>query len=395
MKPAYELAEIVRTHKQSFIEKHQPLKQHLRVLHAIEVCRTAALGGHIDQCDSCEKVRVSYNSCRNRHCPKCQSTNRESWIEARKNDLLPVKYFHVVFTIPHELNTYCLKYPKEMYNMLFEASSETIITLGWDHKHLGAKMGIIAVLHTWGQTMSLHPHIHMIVPGGGIGEDGSWIKIKGSGNFLLPFKVMSSVFKGKMMEKFVLFLEKNNTPIDISFRRMLYNREWVVDARQPFMGPDQVIEYLGRYSHKIAISNHRIKKIENGLVTFSYKDYADKGKQKLMTITGEEFLRRFCLHILPPRFMKIRHYGFLANRNKTRLKKQQMILGVAFVKNEKTHWKEIAKLHLNYDVDACPYCKKGKMKRIMSFEANAPPQILEYVKKLQGGSKTKNKRCIT
>jgi len=299
-------------------------------------------------------------AARNRHCPKCQTTNREAWIEARKNDLLSTKYFHVVFTIPHELNPYCLKYPKEMYNILFEASSQTIMDLGKDPKHLGAQMGLISVLHTWGQNLSLHPHMHMIVPGGGIGEDGKWIQTKGHGDFLFPFRIMSQVFKGKFMEKFNLFLQKTNQPIQVPFRRILYNKDWVVDARKPFLGPQQVIEYLGRYSHKIAISNHRIKNIENGNITFSFKDYADNAKQKRMTLTAEEFIRRFCLHILPPRFMKIRHYGILANRNKEKLRKQQMMLGVAFIKNEKLHWKEIAKQNLNYDADICPCCKMVK-----------------------------------
>ncbi len=383
IKPAYELADIIRTHKHSFIEKHAPLKQHLRTLHAIEICRTAALGGHVDKCNSCEHVRISYNSCRNRHCPKCQTTNREAWIEARKNDLLPTKYFHVVFTIPHELNPYCLKYPKEMYNILFEASSQTIMDLGKDPKHLGAQMGLITVLHTWGQNLSLHPHMHMIVPGGGIGEDGKWIQTKGHGDFLFPFKIMSQVFKGKFMEKFILFLQKTNQPIQVPFRRILYNKDWVVDARKPFLGPQQVIEYLGRYSHKIAISNHRIENIENGNIAFSFKDYADNAKQKRMTLTAEEFIRRFCLHILPPRFMKIRHYGILANRNKEKLRKQQMMLGVAFIKKEKQNWKEIAKQNLNYDADICPCCKTGKMIRMFSFEANAPPHILDRIKILQ------------
>jgi hypothetical protein len=297
--------------------------------------------------------------------------------------LLPVKYFHVVFTIPHELNPYCLKHPKEMYDILFEASAQTILKLGHDPKHLGAQMGMISVLHTWGQNLSLHPHMHMIVPSGGIGEDGQWIKLKGTGNFLFPYKIMRQVFQGKFMEKFMAFLSSINQPINVPLRRELYNKCWHVDARQPFLGPEQVIEYLGRYSHKIAISNHRIKKFENGKVTFSFKDYADKGKHKLMTLEAEEFLRRFCLHILPPRFMKIRHYGILANRNKERLHKQQMLMGVPFVKKEKQNWKDIAKQNLNFDADACPCCKTGKMIRIMSFDANPPPWAIALLRKFE------------
>lgn len=287
-----------------------------------------------------------------------------------------MKYFHAVFTIPHELNPYCLKHPKEMYNMLLVASSQTILHLGRDPKLLGARMGMISVLHTWGQNLSLHPHVHMIVPAGGIGEDGRWIKLRGQGNFLFHFSVMSAVFKGKFMEKFMAFLTSIGQPINVPLRRELFNKHWNVDARQPFLGPEQVIEYLGRYSHRIAISNHRLRKIANGQVTFSYKDYADGGRNKLMTLTAEEFLRRFCLHILPPHFMKIRHYGILSNRCKQQLHLQQMLMGVPFVKREKRNWKEIARQNLNYDADACPCCKTGKMIRIMSFDANPPPAAL-------------------
>lgn len=382
MKPVYELADIVKAHKDSFIKKYHPLNVQKRALHAIEICRTMALGGHVDKCNMCKHVRVSYNSCRNRHCPKCQSTNREAWIEARKHDLLPIKYFHVVFTIPHELNAYCLKFPKEMYNILFEASSQTITMLGKDVKHLGAQMGMIAILHTWGQNLSLHPHIHMIVPAGGIDSGGNWLNIKGNGNFLFPFDVMSKLFKGKFMNKFLSFLKEKNQIMPVPLRRILYNKRWIVDARQPFLGPEQVIEYLGRYSHKIAISNHRIKKIAGNKITFSFKDYADRGKQKLMTLEAEEFLRRFCLHVLPPAFMKIRHYGLLANRNKQKLRKLQMMQGINFIKPDKKSWKEIAKTNLGFDADACPCCKTGKMIRVMSFEANAPPRIVEHIKKL-------------
>jgi len=389
IKPAHELAEIIRTHKTSFIQKHTPLNLHLRVLHAIEICRTAALGGHLDKCDSCDHLRLSYNSCRNRHCPKCQATNREAWIQNRKSDLLPVTYFHVVFTIPHELNPFCLKHPKELYNILFDASKETVIDLGHDPKHLGAQMGMISVLHTWGQTLSLHPHVHMIVPGGGIGENGKWINAKSTGKFLFPVKdVMCKVFRGKFMEKFVAFLKEINQPIQVPFRRMLYDKNWVVDVRTPFLGPEQVIEYLGRYSHKVAISNHRIKSIAEGKITFSYKDYADNGKQKLMILNAEEFLRRFCLHILPPQFRKMRHYGILSSRCKPKLKMLQMMMGVPFVKKEKLSWKETAKQNLEFDVDACPCCKTGKMIRILSFEANAPPEKLTA---LLSKKKRKNK----
>lgn len=376
MKPQHELADIVHLYKDDFIAKHQPFKQQLQTLHAIERCRTAALGFHIDQCDNCNNTRVSYNSCRNRHCPKCQTTNRENWIASRKNDLLPVRYFHVVFTIPHELNAFCLKYPSQLYNILFEASAQTIADLGKDAKLLGAQMGMISVLHTWGQNLSLHPHVHMIVPAGGVGEDGKWSSLKGKGDYLFPFGIMRTVFRGKFMEKCLSFLSVIGKPMEAKLRRTLYNKQWNVYARQPFAGPEQVIEYLGRYSHKIAISNHRIKSISNKKIRFSYKDYADNGKQKQMTLEADEFLRRFCLHILPPSFRKIRHYGILSNRNKERLHKLQMQAGVTFVKEPKKHWKEIARQKLNFDPDQCPCCKTGKMIRVMSYAANPPPKAM-------------------
>lgn len=386
-KPTFELAQIIKEYKDQFITQQHPLKHHERVLNAIEKCRTAALGGHIDKCTDCGHTRISYNSCRNRHCPKCQATNRERWIMARQNDLLPVSYFHVVFTLPSELNALCLKHPVELYNILFQASKETIFTFGWDKKHLGAQTGLIALLHTWGQNLSLHPHVHLIVPGGGFTKDGVWKNAKSNGHFLFPVKAMSIVFKNKFMEKLRTFFLENKKTLEPSFRRELYTKNWVVYAKQPFLGPSQVIEYLGRYSHKIAISNHRIKNIENGKVSFSYKDYANASEQKLMTLDAVEFLRRFCLHILPPKFMKIRHYGFLASRVKAKLKEHQLKMrctepgqaGSVTEKKEKLDWKEITKNKLGFDVDQCPCCKTGKMITIFCFEANAPPEILKIV----------------
>ena len=372
-KPTYELATIIKDYKHSFIKKHQPLKFQLRTLHAIEICRTASLGGHVDKCNSCNHIRISYNSCRNRHCPKCQVTNKERWIQAREKDLLPTTYFHVVFTIPQELNVYCIHHPKELYNILFEASKETIEAFANDEKHLGAKIGMISLLHTWGQNLSLHPHVHMIVTGGGLTDTGLWKHTKSKGQFLFPVKAMSVVYKNKFMEKLTQFLQFKNKAMEVKLRRELYNKNWVVYAKQPFGGPKQVIEYVGRYSHKIAISNHRIKNSADGKVSFTYKDYADNSKQKLMTLDSEEFLRRFCLHILPPKFTKIRHYGILANRYKPLLRKYQFGLGIITTKQEKPTWKEIAKTKLNYDIDKCPCCKTGTMIRVQSFDANAPP----------------------
>jgi hypothetical protein len=229
---------------------------------------------------------------------------------------LPTTYFHVVFTLPGELNSFCLKHPVKLYNMLFASCKETLFAFGNDQKHLGAQMGLIALLHTWGQNLSLHPHLHCIVPGGGFTTEGKWKNAKGNGSFLFPVKAMSIVFKNKFMQKLRNLFTENKKIVDPVLRKTLYNKNWVIYAKQPFLGPMQVIEYLGRYSHKIAISNHRLKSMGEGKVSFSYKDYADGNKQKLMMLSAHEFLRRFCMHILPPKFMKIRHYGFLANRSK-------------------------------------------------------------------------------
>jgi hypothetical protein len=379
-KPPYELAEIIKEHKASFIKQHKPLQYHKLVLQALEHCRTSYYGGHIDQCNTCDYLHISYNSCRNRHCPKCQTTQRERWIEAREKDLLPVKYFHVVFTIPQELNSYCLKYPKEMYDNLFTASKKTIETFSYDTKHLGAKPGMISILHTWGQNMSLHPHVHMIIAAGGITEEGIWKHSKQNGDYLYPSMAMAIVFKSIFLQRFFVLTKNKNSVISKEQRQLLYKKNWVVYAKQPFLGPKQVIEYLGRYTHKVAMSNHRIKNIENRTVSFTYKDYADKSKQKLMTVTAEEFLRRFCLHILPLGFRKIRHYGFLASRNKPSFRKHQFMQGIIVIQEPKKDWKQVSKEKLNYDVEVCPCCKTGKMIRIMSFDANPPPHILQMIK---------------
>jgi hypothetical protein len=375
-RPVHELAAIIRKYKTSFTAKHQPLKQHLSVLNALEKCRTVLLGGHVDGCDHCGHLRISYNSCRNRHCPKCQVTNKERWILARQQQLLPVSYFHVVFTLPQELNTWCMHYPKQMYNLLFAASQQTISTFANDEKHLGAMPGMISVLHTWGQNLSLHPHVHLIIPGGGIASSGCWKNAKNKGRYLFPVKAMSSVFKHKYMEGFLQLLKAENKNIEPSLREKLYSKNWIVYAKAPFGGPAQVIEYLGRYTHKVAISNHRIVSINDDRVSFLYKDYADNSKQKTMTLEATEFLRRFCLHLLPPGFRKIRYYGFLANAHSALLQVQQQEMGVAVQTGKeirKISWKVIAKQKLNYDADRCPVCKKGTMITLLHFDANAPP----------------------
>jgi Putative transposase/Transposase zinc-binding domain len=383
--PTFELADILKEYKEDFLKHHRASAHTLRTLGAIEQCRTASLGGHVDKCDNtaCGHLRISYNSCRNRHCPKCQATNRERWITARQADLVPCRYYHLVFTIPSQLNGLCIQHPKEMYNILFSASKETVETFGRDPKHLGANVGMVSLLHTWGQNLSLHPHVHMIVPGGGFTDAGFWKNTKSDGKYLFPVKAMSIVYKNKFMEKLLSFCKEQKIEFDNDLRKKLYLLNWVVYAKEPFGGPEQVVEYIGRYSHKIAISNHRIKDVKDGKVTFTYKDYADGGRQKLMTLDAHEFIRRFCLHILPPKFVKIRHYGFLASRNKPALRAYQLKEGILLQIKEKSQirdgWKEITRDKLGLNIDQCPCCKKGTMVRLINFDANAPP--LELLKK--------------
>ena len=309
------MANVLKIHW-SEVEKHPHINSwQLRTLGAVMRCRTAAMGGHIDACTSCAQVRISYNSCRNRHCPKCQGKQREKWIQQRQLDLLPVKYFHLVFTLPSELNTLAMHQPKIVYDSLFEAAWQTLDTFGKDHRNLGAKTGMVSILHTWGQELTLHPHLHCIVPGGGITKQGKWRMARGKDKYLFCVKAMSIVFRAKYVQK----IKEKIPDIDKALINSLFKKKWVVYAKQAFGNADAVIEYLGRYTHKIAISNHRIKDVEaNGRVTFSYKDYRKNGAEMLqqMTLEGMEFIRRFSLHILPKGFIRIRHYGILSSSSK-------------------------------------------------------------------------------
>ena len=351
-----EVADIFRTHGPSYRETHKlPLNQ-LRTMHAIEVCRTAGLGGHVDQCEECGHVKISYNSCRNRHCPKCQFLRKEKWIEARGKELLPIQYFHVVFTLPDELKSLALKNRKVVYDMLFKAAAETLTQLAG--KRLG-RIGFIAVLHTWGQNLNDHPHLHCIVSGGGLSQ-GKWVSSKR--RFLFPVKVMSRLFRGK----FLSFLKKayedglQSAGEDL---RSLYAKEWVVYSKPPFNGPENVLGYLGRYTHRIAITNHRITGMEDGLVSFLWKDYSDGNKQKIMTLDAGEFIRRFLLHVLPEGFVKIRHFGFLSNRNRTAcLETCRELLGAAPEKTPPETWQESLLRITGIDVTLCPLCQ-GRMRR--------------------------------
>lgn len=371
MRPAHELAQIIDSFGDEFKATHSPNGYVQRILHAIRICRTSALGGHVDACDRCGHVRISYNSCRNRHCPKCQNTQREAWIEARKQDLLPVSYFHVVFTVPDKLNGLFLGDPAGMYHLLFKAAWTTIARFGLIKFH--GDTGMIAVLHTWGQNLSLHPHVHCIVPGGGIDYRGQWKPVKTSATgkvYFFPVENLSRVFRGKFMAA----LEKH-LPQEKPFIKVLYKTDWVVYAKEPFAGPEQVVEYLGRYTHKVAISNHRLQSVDDTGVQFSYRDYRDN-RTKRMKLSGVEFLRRFSQHILPKGFVRIRHYGLLSAGKRTQLRQLQTALGVRVPeKKEKKNWKQLCREHLGFDPDLCPACGQGKMVVIQWLDAvRGPPK---------------------
>ena len=359
--PKHELAAVLQLHKDDLNTLvSNPWKQ--RTLFAISRCRTAEMGGHIDQCnnDSCNKLHLSYNSCRNRHCPKCQGHLKEKWIEAREQELLNTAYFHVVFTLPDHLNELALAKPAFLYSLLFKTAWGVIRDFAANPKFLGAKTGMIAVLHTWGQNLGLHPHLHCIVPAGGVSESEKWKATKSEGKYLFPVKKMSQVFRARFVEE----LRKQKTIQEDVFKK-LFAKRWVVYCKQPFFGPKQVIEYLGRYTHKIAISNHRIKAIKEGRVHFSAKDYKKGGQKVPLVLEQKEFIRRFSLHILPKGFTRIRHYGILSSS--TKVKYKELIddqLGSVTIDLTK---KKSSMLNL------CPYCRKGQLETVAVFDQRGPP----------------------
>lgn len=371
MKAKYKVADVIRM-KEFQLDEICSNSWKLRTLQAIKSCRTADLGGHIDNCSCCNRLHMSYNSCRNRHCPNCQGHKREEWIQSRNKELLPVPYFHVVFTIPSELNALCLKAPQVLYNALFKSAWATIVDFSKAKKPLHAKTGMIAVLHTWGQNLSLHPHLHCIIPGGGVTKAGFWKKPKGKGKFLFPIKAMSKVFRAK----FVAELRASELKISQDLYDDLFKQNWVVFAKKPFKRPENVIEYLGRYTHKIAISNHRILSINEAedKVSFSLKNYKKGGKQEVLKLRSSEFIRRFSLHVLPKGFTRIRHYGILSGTWKSRnLKDLQIKLG-SLKRDENT----VVSHHR-----LCPNCKKGRLSTVICFDKRGPPSgILKLAKQL-------------
>ena len=366
-----EVADVFRTcEREFFAQWGHVLGAHQRkAFEAIRDCRTAALGGHVEyveQCDTCGHRVISYNSCRNRHCPKCQATARAEWLAEREGELLPVPYFHVVFTLPRQIGGLALQNAREIYRILFRAASETLLTIAADPRRLGAAIGFLAVLHTWGQNLHLHPHLHCVVPGGGISPDGvRWIECKKK-SFFLPVKVLSSRFR----RLFLIYLRQSFRERRLKFHGEMAGLDkpaafesmcqqagrikWVVFVKPPFGGAEQVLKYLARYTHRVAISSGRLLSMENGRVTFAYKDYADGNKSKVMTLEATEFIRRFLLHILPGGFVRIRQFGFLANRARgKKLALCRALLGAAPPDNRRKAEEQ--------DGKRCPACKIGHM----------------------------------
>lgn len=357
--------------------------EHWKVVQAIKNCRTAALGGHLAQCGSCDYKDQSYNSCRNRHCPKCGFTARNQWVEARTEELLDCPYFHVVFSVPGELRPLILRNKKVSYEILFKAVSETLKAVANDH--LKTQLGFIGVLHTWSQTLVDHPHIHVIVPGGGLNENKTkWIS--GDENYLLPIKKLSQVFRGKILEmfeevfntgqlKFMGQIEHLSHPG--IFKDLMINcaiKNFVVYAKKPFAGPEAVLKYLGQYTHRIAISNYRLVSIKGEIVHFKYRDPEDPSKKKIMSVHVKEFMRRFLLHVLPKGFVRIRHFGLLGSRYKKdnidlirRL--QDAARGLEKIAKAKENWQELLKRLTGINVSRCPACKTGELSRRMMFKS--------------------------
>jgi hypothetical protein len=379
IRPPLEVADIVRTYGTAFVKQHRRwlTALHLKVLRAIVACRTAALGGHIEQCDSCGQRAISYNSCLNRHCPKCQGAARQAWLAKRSAELLPVPYYHVVFTLPHVLAPLALQNKALVYGLLFRAAAETLLQIAADPEHLGAKIGFLAVLHTWGQTLLHHPHLHCVVPGGGLSPDQRrWIPC--GHKFFLPVKVLSVVFRGKFLDalerafkKHKLTLAGQLTPLQApaefaALLRTAAHRKWVVYAKRPFAGPAQVLTYLSRYTHRIAIANSRLLAMADGRVTFRWRDYAHGHQTRTMTLEADEFLRRFLLHVLPSSFVRIRYFGLLANRQRAQL----LNLCRSHLQCTATPQATVGVEHL------CQHCHRGTM-RVM--EILSPTQLSAWL----------------
>jgi len=356
-----ELADIFRSHGESYRKTHFLSASHLKVIRAVEICRTQELGGHLKQCDTCGFEHPSYNSCRNRHCPKCQSLAKAKWLKKQSGELLPVGYFHLVFTLPHILNGLILAHKKIFFSLLFKAVSTTLLEFG--QSRLKGTVGVIAVLHTWDQTLKDHFHLHCLVPAGALSFDQRrWTGARR--NFLFPVKALSRVFRGKFIHLLQQACEKGKIPAANNEIKASGQKSWVVYAKKPFGSPQTVLDYLGRYTHRVALSNNRILALENGQVTFSYRDRRDKDRLKSMALDAEEFTRRFLLHVLPDGFMRIRHFGFLANRTKKHALSQcRKLLGLnpALPEISKPSAYDLLRELTGIDLSRCPRCQKGTM----------------------------------
>ena len=367
-RPPFEVADLIRTAGAAFIERNRQWIRwkHVKVLLAIARCRTATLGGHVDQCTRCgHRATISYNSCRNRHCPKCQTAARERWIAARQKELLPTRYVHVVFTLPSQLARLALQNKKFIYGLLLQASAETLLEVARDQRHLGAEIGFFTVLHTWNQRLSLHPHVHCVIPAGGLSLDHThWVT--SPNRFFLPLKVLSRVFRGKFVAALKQAFQNGRLSLHgnlallaqpktfAAWLRPLFRKDWVVYAKPPFGGPQYVLQYLGRYTHRVAISNHRLVSFTDGKVTFRWRDSAHNNEQKFMTLPLDEFLRRFLLHVLPKGFVRIRNFGFLANRRRaTLLPFCFQLLGAA---QEPQAKQDVSSNNDSHDLWRCPKC---------------------------------------
>ena len=373
-RPRLELADIVRARGDGYRRTHRLAPVQHAALRAIATCRTAVLGGHRETCDRCGATRITYNSCRNRHCPKCQTLTKERWLAARRADLLPIPYFHVVFTLPHMLNALAQGNPRVLYTLLFRAAADTLLTFGRDPRHLGGTVGITAMLHTWGQTLSQHLHVHCLVTGGALAAAGSrWIT--GRSSFLFPVRALATVFRAKYLAGLhrafdsgaLTFAGGTAALADrrafVAFLGQLRAVDWIVYAKRPFAGPEQVLAYLGRYTHRVALSNDRLVDHGDGRVRFRWKNYADHDRVKVMTLEVDEFLRRFLLHVVPRGFMRIRHFGLLANRTRRgTLAQCRALLG--HPPPEDVRPESVAELMqrlTGVDLSRCPVCGEGRM----------------------------------
>lgn len=384
---ALEVADVVRAHGAAFAASRNGRVSgaEKRVLHAVTSCRTAALGAHVDACDECGHEVITYNSCRNRHCPKCQASACSAWLADRQSELLPVEYFHVVFTVPSEVAAIAMQNKKVVYNILFRSASQTLQEIAADPKHLGARIGVLSVLHTWGQNLEHHPHVHCVVPGGGISPDGKrWVACKPG--FFLPVRVLSRLFRRKLLDEigrsfnagsleFYGNLAHLVDPSNFwSYLRPLYEKDWVVYAKPPFSSPDCVLKYLARYTHRVAISNRRLLRMESDKVTFAWKDYAHGSRRGAMTLSAVEFIRRFLLHVLPKGFVRIRHQGFLANRHRKR--KVALCRELLAAADSPTAIAVSPDTPREDSAPACPECKTGHLARIKTLSADELACIL-------------------